>query len=566
MQNRFSHARAFVLLLVMGLAPGSLLAQNPLEDVLPPDIIPIVVLSGSDYEMGYQYGQQAGHMIERRRDAFWAFPWQDLSREETERQLRAIQYYAKKYTPEAIAQIRGIVAGAAAAGFDVSFADLLLLNCWLPDPGTRPFPPEAEGEVIPTKKCSVSSAWKSATKDGRLIGLDAWDDEGDAVFQVIIVAFPDEGNNYICGAHAGDIGSHFLMNNRGLFVGNSGGGNSPRAEDRDFGLSWTMSLPHLVRYANTAVEARDMLLPWHIDSPENFHFADVHGNAFVVEKTAAIQAVRKSGDFGEKDFLFSTNNYFIEEMSVATRGDFVGEHGGYGVGASGEVHGDTAIPRNMLFWDMLHNYHGHVDTEFMKMILRFPGDGPPYPPAGGWETKVLRPFSSRVAVALPDDGDEGVVYVCTGPAGRVIPTTKHPAAYPFIAGTHTFFKLTLAASPRDVVAEAKAAAKDEIASAYGAFMGMNYTDVGYAPLNELYSVANKEYYQGNNFYAQGVLSSGHDANFNLARAVTAYTRAQAHALQLYEALNPAPTSPSDLGLRPFGGDWATWETKVGRKR
>jgi hypothetical protein len=46
-----------------------------------------------------------------------------LSREETERQLRAIQYYAKKYTPEALVQITGIVDGAAAAGFDVSFAD-----------------------------------------------------------------------------------------------------------------------------------------------------------------------------------------------------------------------------------------------------------------------------------------------------------------------------------------------------------------------------------------------------------------------------------------------------------
>jgi hypothetical protein len=388
--------------------------------------------------------------------------------------------------------------------------------------------------------------------------MDIWDDEGDAVYQLIIVAFPDEGNNYISGAHAGDIGSHFLMNNKGLFVGNSGG-DSNRAEDRDFGLSWSLSLPHLVRYANTAVEARDMLLPWHIDCPENFHFADVHGSAFVVEKTPVIQGVRKPGDFGEKDFLFSTNNYFIEEMRVTTQSDFVGEHGGYSAGSS-------AISRNMQLWDMLHNYHGHVDAEFMKMILRFPGDGPPYPPAGGWKTKVLRPTNSRVAVVAPDDGDEGVVYVCTGPAGRVIPAAKRPPAYPFINGTHTFFRLTLAASPGEVVAEAKTAAANDIASAYAAFMRMNYTDVGYAPLKDLYDLANKEYYQGNNFYNQGVLSSGHDANFNLAKAATAYTRAQAHAQQLYEALNPPPTSPSDLGLRPFGGDWATWETKVGRKR
>ena len=367
---------------MMVFAPGSLPAQNPRENVLPPDIMPIVVLSGSDYEMGYQYGQQAGHLIERRRDAVWAFSLQRLSREQVEHQLRAIQYYAKQFTPEAIDQFRGIAAGATAAGFDVSDADLLLLNCWLPDPKTHPFPAEAEDEVIPTKGCSVCSAWRSATQTGRLIAMDTWDDEGDAVFQLVIVAFPDEGNSYICGAHAGEVGSHFLMNNRGLFVGNSGGGDSPRPEDFDFGLSWSLSLPHLVRYANTAVEARDMLLPWHIDTPENFHFADVHGSAFVVEKTSAIQGVRKPGDFGEEDFLFSTNNYFIEEMSVTKQGDFVGEHGGYG-GKAGGYGEEAAIPRNMLLWDMLHNYHGHADAEFMKMILRFPGEGPPYPAGGG---------------------------------------------------------------------------------------------------------------------------------------------------------------------------------------
>jgi hypothetical protein len=551
---------------MMVFAPGSLLAQNPLEDVLPPDIMPVVIVSGSDYEMGYQYGQQAGHLIERRIDAYWASCLQTLSREQVEHQLRAIQYYAKQFTPEVIAQTRGLVAGATAAGFDVSFTDVLLLNSWLPgtlgepaaDPETHPFPAEAEGEVIPTKGCSVASAWGSATRTGRLIGMDVWD-EGDAVYQVLIVAFPDEGNNYISGAHAGDIGSHFLMNNKGLFVGNSGGGDSRRAEDRDFGLSWSMSLPHLVRFANTAVEARDMLLPWHIDCPENFHFADVHGSAFVVEKTPAIQGVRKPGDFEEEDFLFSTNNYLIEEMSVTKEGDFVGEHGGYGAGSS-------AISRNMLLWDMLHNYHGHVDAEFMKMILRFPGDGPPYPPAGGWETMVLRPTNSRVAVVAPDDGDEGVVYVCTGPAGRVLPAVKGRPAFPYVNGPHTFFRLTLAASPREVVAEARAAAANDIASAYAAFMGMNYTDAGYAPLKDLYDLANRENYQGHNFYNRGVLSSDRDAIFNLARAATAYTRAQAHARQVYEALNPPPTSPSDLGLRPFGGDWATWETKVGRSK
>jgi len=33
---------------------------------LPPSIMPVVILKGSDYDMGFQYGQQAGQWMEKR--------------------------------------------------------------------------------------------------------------------------------------------------------------------------------------------------------------------------------------------------------------------------------------------------------------------------------------------------------------------------------------------------------------------------------------------------------------------------------------------------------------------
>ncbi|NOR15919.1 MAG: hypothetical protein GQ544_09450, partial [Candidatus Aminicenantes bacterium] len=348
-------------------------------------------------------------------------------------------------------------------------------------------------------------------------------------------------------------------NNKGLFVGNSGGGGSPRDVDNNYGLSWSCSLTHIVRFANTAYEARDMLLSWQINIPENFHFVDVKGNACVVEKSAAVQSVRKPGDFGEKDFLYSTNNYLNKEMAPTKEGGFIKEHGGYGA---------YAAPRNLMLWDMLHNYHGQINVDFMKMMLRFPGNPPPNPPEGGWDAKICRPSNSWVSVLLPDDGDEGLVYICTGPAGRVIhPSTasdgeKMRSSYPYIDGTHTFYRLTLAAGPKDAVAAAQKAAGSDIATAYAEIMSLNFTDTGYAGLNELYSLANAEYYQGKVEFNKGLLASGNEALLYLAKAATTFTRAQAHALQVYEALVPAPTSPSDLGLKPFGGDWAKWETKI----
>ena len=121
----------------------------------------------------------------------------------------------------------------------------------------------------------------------------------------------------------------------------------------------------------------------------------------------------------------------------------------------------------------------------------------------------------------------------------------------------------MAADPKAVVDDAKKAASDDIATAYAELMHLNFTDTGYAALNDLYSLANVEYYRGCNAFNQARLASGNKSIFCYAKAATAFARSQAHAMQVYEALVPAPTSPSDLGLRPFGGDWGQWETRVG---
>lgn len=535
---------------------------DPAADELPASILPVLILSGSDYEMGFQYGQQAAAYISKTRDGKWASALMQFTRGEIEQALKANQHYIKKYTPELIDLMIGMADGATTAGYPLSYTDVLLINCTLPKPETSHFPAEAKETALPPKKCSVGSAWGRATKDGRLIGIDTLDSP-EVPHAVVIVAFPDKGNNYICGADAGEVGDHFLMNNKGLFLGNSGGGGSPRDIDNDYGISWGCSLPYLVRFSNNAEQARDMILGWQINIPENFHFVDVSGGAFVVEKTAAVQSVRKPGDFGEKDFLYSTNNYLNKKMKPTKKGEFVKQHGGFGA---------YAAPRNLMIWDMFANYMGHIDVEFAKMILRFPGEPPPYPPAGGWEAMFCRPSNLWIAVALPDNGDKGEAHICTGPAGRVIHSstasdgsTMFPT-YQYIAGTHTFYRLSLAATPREVAEKAKQAASQDIAAAYSRLMYLNFTDPGYAALDELYGQANAEYFMGRNALNRALLKQGNESLTLFSRAVTAFTHCQAHAQQVYEALVPPPSSPSDLGLKPFGGDWAEWETKTGWKK
>lgn len=549
-----------ILCFVVGLAAQAF-SQHHHKNLVPPDILPVIFISGTDADMGFQYGYQAAHYIERNVIETWASALEQFSRDQVHLALKANQHYILEYTPRWIDFMKGMVKGAEKAGVSLKYEDILLLNCTLPKPESSHLPAGAKNQVLPPKSCSVCSAWGSATKDGRLIGLDTLDGGGEAIYGVIIAAFPDEGNHYICGASAGEIGDHFLMNNKGLFLGNSGGGSSPRDIDYDYGLCWSCSLPYIARFATSAKAAKDMIMKWKINVPENFHFVDVNGGAYVVEKTSAIQEVRKPGDFGEKDFLYSTNNYHCKTMAIANKGDFVKQHGGYG---------DYASPRCSMLWDMLHNYHGQVDVDFMKMILRFPGNPPPMPPKEGWNAKICRPSNNWVSVSQPDDGNKGIVSICTGPAGRVIHSSMASdgstmrANYQYVHGTHTFFQLQLAESPKAVVNAAKKAAKNRIADAYAEFMHLNPTDIGFKTLEAIYAKANAEYYQGCHAYNLARLAEGNDAITKMSKAVTAFARSQAHAAQVVDALIPPPTSPSDLGLKPFGGDWAQWETETGR--
>ena len=142
-----------------GLSPFANRLSAQERHLLPPDILPVVFLSGSDYEMGYQYGQQAAAHIHLNAVGSWASALQRLSHDEVRNGLRANQYLIEQHTPEIIEMVKGMSAGATAAGYDVSYEDALMMNTVLPDPTTAHFPSGAEGTDLPPRKsCSVCSA------------------------------------------------------------------------------------------------------------------------------------------------------------------------------------------------------------------------------------------------------------------------------------------------------------------------------------------------------------------------------------------------------------------------
>ncbi len=514
---------SFFLVLVLGFSlvsyasASGLPATNALRPPAPPSIMPVVIVSGSDYEMGYQYGQQAGQFIEGVKEYRWSSALKSFSYDQVCHELKATQHYIKEYAPELIDAMKGIAAGAAAAGYDISYIDILLINTGLFKlPGNAHYPsPVAE---LPPEQCSIWSAWGATTADGSLLCADSRD--ATFIHQVALVAFPDKGENYILTCRAGEVGNHLAINSKGVFLGLNAA-QGLRDIDKDYGIPFQALCGHLIRFAKTATEAKDMYLPWKtyfVTGGMNLHFSDISGNAFVVEGTAALKHVRTPGYLGETDFIFSTNDFLISKMKCA-----------------GKWKSNSSPSRNKEIFGFLSNYQGKVDVDFAKMMWRHTG-----------YQQICHQSNMDTVVALPREGDKGVLYICTGPASR-----KTGRGYWQIAPTHSFFKLNLASSPEAVVKEAKKAANDTIGTAHLELQKLDFKDTPYAALNEIFAQAVTEYYAGVNKSYKGQFASGNEALFYYSQAATAFARCQAHALQVYNALVSPATNPEGLGLKPL---------------
>jgi hypothetical protein len=565
----------FSVVLAITLCATPVLADEPESEsgLLPPSIMPVIIIQGSDYEMGYQYAQQTAELFD-------LSVLRKMQGEFTDDQilaLKAYQWYIKKQTPEVIEMFKGMADGATDAGVKLSYAEVLAFYAagrmgLKAHPGTEPAGSGAD--MLPPAACSQWAAWGDTTIDGGLV-CGCCDDWSFIDF-VVTVALPDDGNSYMLMGKAGRTlaGQRGWsgMNNKGVWFSSSLGGSTNMA---DFAGGYDASEiglnQHVLRYCNTAEEAKDMFLSFEFCPPFNRLVADTSGDAYVLEVAASFKEVRRPGDFGEGDFIYATNTYLTDkggEANLAAGPGYFTEHGGWcmdplpgkeGAGGYGDLQ-LCSVARNLTIYNMLNGYQGYVDADFGKMMYRFTGEAPNDPSdtlefrankAKGWET-IGNLNNAQVAVALPDNGDGGRMYICTGPAGRVAYPLYPPDSAVFqIDGTHSFCELTLASDTATIVGIAEATSKRYIQQAYQELMWLNYGDVGFEGLNELFSQANTEYYEGENWLGRARATGGNDAVLYYAQAATAFTKSQAHAAEIYNALVPPATTPEDLGLRSY---------------
>lgn len=563
---------------------------------LVPEITPVIILQGSDHEMGHQYAQQLVEIFGK-----WILE-RKTGNKFSESELKILKEWEKqheKYTPWLLDFCHGWVEGANELGIEMSYEDVLDLWIGHKKPA-EDFLDTGGLPEIPQLACSGVAAWGKATKDGKLVTGSTGDH--DMSYQVTIVGYPEKGNNFIYSPFGatGDIAGagsvyffgHPAMNDKGLVYVHHGGGPKflePR-KYWGYGIRRAASVMHVLRFCDNAREAEEMEKSWPIgdvglgdQNTVGGFYADGE-YAYIIEGRKEPEAIRNAGILGEEDFIYANNSTAhpraIESEWMSQEKDewMWDEHGGWrpknptGMTKSlslffyyfsGRLSTSDLLRKGMMFaytnscnrnrylFDMMSKGFGKIDTQYMKMVYRNRGtipEGPwkkiskDYEKTGKWGKISTGHASNAMTVVIKSD--ECLYYMCAGPAKRGLAPMMPSSNISIYGETNAFWELKLAGSPEKMIEYVKERAQTFIKDAKQELAKLNEHDTAYEPLNELIRQAGENFEKGE----QKSNFSGKKSIYSLSKSVRAYTRAQVRAKQVLNALVPLPENLEDLML------------------
>lgn len=553
---------------------------------LVPEITPVIMLKGSDFEMGRQFAKQLVQIYGR-----WILE-RKLRRGYTERQRETMGRWMKEHdahTPWLRAFIDGWVQGANESGVPMKVEDVASL--WVGDrEPASDFLSQDGLPQIPPMACSGMAAWGRATPDGKLVTGSTGDH--DLSYQVIIAAYPDDGNPFIYSAFGatGDIAGagnvwffgHPAMNAKGLAYVHHGGGPKflePKAL-WGYGVRRAASVMHILRYSDSARQAKDMEMSMPIGDIGNGDQATVGGfyaddsYGYVIEGRKDPFAIREAGALGETDFLYANNSVchpdaIRSEWMRASEDEWRWDpHGGWrpkrDVGSTKSLAlffqwaGGSLSTNDVLLRGLMMSYtnscyrniymHRHLDAakgrvtpEYMKAMYRNGGrlpEGPwdevvaNYKKTGDWGEVSTGHASNALTVVMKPS--EGLFSVCTGPAKRGLKPLLPGSILPIYGETNVFYDLRLGETPGKMRDDARDVAEGRIEEAAARLSGANL-NLSTRKLLEGYLSEGREQ------YARGEKNGEDPSIYSIAAATRCYTRAQVRAQQVIEAINPPPS-------------------------
>lgn len=558
---------------------------------LLPSISPVVILRGSDFEMGYQYAQQLIQIFGR-----WILE-RKAKREFTEEEQQVIMKWEAQihqHAPEMIDFSKGWADGATDAGVPMRYLDVIELWTGHEPPQASYFGEEGMPELgMPL--CSGAAAWGRATSDGELVTISSGDH--DPGFTVTVIVLPETGNNFMfCpfGA-AGDVPKagqlsmfgHPGMNDQGVTYVHHGGGPKwvePK-EYWGYGIRRAVSVFHVLRFANSAREALEIEMALPIGDigvgdpghPGGFYADSEYG--YVVESRKEPAIIREAGVMGETDFLYATNAPIHPDIAKApwrqTNNDQweYDPHGGwYPNDAMSKINFQTMLVsldephvigvqfaaknscyRGRYMFNTMNRALGELDIETMKMMFRQSHEIPSKDikelrksyDAGEWE-EISCGNATNALVVVTKPSEKYFAH-CIGPASRgMAPMSPKTFANPIYAETNAFWELKLENTPEAITAEAKQKAEKALQMALAEINQVQDAGKFADRLGELLSEADREFEVGQHHETAAAEADGNQAVYAWARATRAFTRSQVRARQVINSLVPPASSPEEL--------------------
>jgi hypothetical protein len=279
----------------------------------------VVVVSGSDYEMGLQYAEQTADRIAHNVAIMKSMLYDAYGQDTVTNDMKIWDYYIREYVPSMSDWFTGMAAGCKEKSYNLDYYDMLLVAYYPAEAWARPqvpYPPEANVQAVTSTNasqgeaddaphsCTGFAATGAATPDGKsilgfnsMVGVEAADN-------IILIAFPAEGATFVTQSPAGKIAGNFGMNSYGLAWGMTAI-TSPTTK---WGLTEGY-FQYMCQTPKTPAEAQAFLET----TPRGgvtggFIMADAD-NVMVLETNAIHYNLRKPGDLGEKgDWVVQTNH------------------------------------------------------------------------------------------------------------------------------------------------------------------------------------------------------------------------------------------------------------------
>jgi hypothetical protein len=192
----------------------------------------VVVVSGTNSEMGVQYGKQAAPAIYHNVIIFKSKLYTALGSETVTEDMQVWDYYLMQYDPTLKDWLDGISQGCSEKGYEVSYMDLVLLMVYPTELWSRPgdYPPEwgsgsqaaavstaAESSDVPAyHSCNSFAANGAATADGQTMHAITQMAGTEMMDNIILIAFPDDGYSFVSQTYAGRVNANSALNSNGF--------------------------------------------------------------------------------------------------------------------------------------------------------------------------------------------------------------------------------------------------------------------------------------------------------------------------------------------------------------